>query len=488
MADATARALVYADAQGLASHGVSRVPQYATHLANGRADGAAQPRVVRAKGGAVLVDARCGLAFPACALAVDEAIGRAREFGVAFAGVTNSHHFGAAAYHLEPVGAAGLVGLAMGNSPAAMAAAGGRRPLFGTNPIAAVFPRRDAPPLVIDLSLSEVARGKLMVAAKEGRAIPLGWALDADGQPTTDPKAGLEGSMLPMGGTKGAMLALVVELLVTALTGAAMGFEASSFFVDEGNRPRLGQAFLVIDPDAFAGRATFLDRVETLIAEMAKEPGVRLPGARRRALADGGRRPRRRDSRRAPRAARATCRMSIAMNSPTARPVALLLNVAHAIDHMFLLIFATAVAAIAADFGFADWESLMPYGVGAFMLFGLGSLPAGRLGDLWGRRQMMLVFFFGMGASALLVARHAQCLGARRRADADGRVLVDLPSGRHSDARPRRAASGPRDRRQRPRRQSRRRACRRDDGLARQVRRAGARRSRCRRCSRSPAA
>ena len=286
MAAATARALVYADAQGLASHGVSRVPQYAMHLSNGRADGTAEPQVVRAKGGAVLIDARCGLAFPACALAVDKAIGRAREFGVAFAGVTNSHHFGAAAYHLEPVGAAGLVGLAMGNSPAAMAAAGGRRPLFGTNPIAAVFPRRDAPPLLIDLSLSEVARGKLMVAAKEGRAIPLGWALDADGQPTTDPKAGLEGSMLPMGGTKGAMLALVVELMVTALTGAAMGFEASSFFVDEGNRPRLGQAFLVLDPDAFAGRATFLDRIETLVAEMTKESGVRLPGERRRALAE----------------------------------------------------------------------------------------------------------------------------------------------------------------------------------------------------------
>ena len=92
------------------------------------------------------------------------------------------------------------------------------------------------------------------------------------------------------------------------------------------------------------------------------------------------------------------------MRTPPARPVALLLNVAHAVDHMFLLIFATAVAAIAADFGFPDWESLMPYGVGAFMLFGLGSLPAGRLGDLWGRRQMMLVFFFGMGVSALLVA------------------------------------------------------------------------------------
>jgi len=287
MADATARALLHADAHGLASHGVSRVPQYATHLANGRADGAAQPRILREKGSAVLIDAGCGLAFPACALAVDEAIERAREFGIGFAGVTNSHHFGEAAYHLEPVGAAGLVGLALGNSPAAMAAAGGRRPLFGTNPIAAVFPRRDSPPVVIDLSLSEVARGKLMVAAKEGRAIPLGWALDADGQPTTDPKAGLAGSMLPMGGTKGAMLAFVVEVMVTALTGAAMGFEASSFFVDEGNRPRLGQAFLVIDPDALAGREIFLDRIESLVAEMTKEQGVRLPGERRRALAEG---------------------------------------------------------------------------------------------------------------------------------------------------------------------------------------------------------
>ena len=285
MAAATARALVYADALGLASHGVSRVPQYATHLVNGRADGAAEPQVLRAKGGAVLVDARCGLAFPACALAVDEAITRAREFGVALAAVTNSHHFGAAAYHLEPVGATGLVGLAMGNSPAAMAVAGGRRPLLGTNPIAAVFPRRAAAPLLIDLSLSEVARGKLMVAAKEGKAIPLGWALDGDGRPTTDPKAGLEGSMLPLGGTKGAMLALVVELIVTALTGAAMGFEASSFFVDEGNRPRIGQAFLVIDPDALAGRDTYLARIEALIAEMSKDPGVRLPGDRRRALA-----------------------------------------------------------------------------------------------------------------------------------------------------------------------------------------------------------
>jgi (2R)-3-sulfolactate dehydrogenase (NADP+) len=286
MAVATARALVYADARGLASHGVARVAQYATHLRNGRADGSARPKLVTAKGGAALIDAGCGLAFGACALAIHEAIRRARDFGVSIVGVCNSHHFGVAGYHLDAVGAAGLVGLALGNSPAAIAAPGGKRPLFGTNPIAAVFPRAHASPLVVDLSLSEVARGKLMVAAKEGRKIPLGWALDKEGNPTIDPEAGLEGSMLALGGTKGSLLALVVELLAVALTGSAIGFEATSFFVDEGNRPRLGQAFLVIDPAALAGRDVYDERVETLVAAMTADPEVRLPGDRRRALAE----------------------------------------------------------------------------------------------------------------------------------------------------------------------------------------------------------
>ena len=286
MAMKTAAALVDAEAQGLSSHGIARVAQYAAHLRNGRADGRAVPVIARERGGAVLIDARCGLAFPACALAVGEAVCRAREFGVSFAAVTNSHHFGVAAWHLAPIAHARMVGLAFGNSPAAMPAAGGRRALFGTNPIAAVFPREASPPLTIDLSLSEAARGKVMVAAKEGRPIPLGWALDAHGQPTTDAKAALQGSMLAMGGTKGAMLALVVELLVTALTGAAMGFEASSFFVDEGNRPRIGQAFVAIDPDALAGNARYFERVETLVTAMLDDEGVRLPGARRAALAE----------------------------------------------------------------------------------------------------------------------------------------------------------------------------------------------------------
>ncbi len=150
-----------------------------------------------------------------------------------------------------------------------------------------MFPRRDAAPLMIDLSLSEAARGKVMVAAKQGKPIPVGWALDKEGRPTTDAQAALEGSMLPVGAAsspKGAMLALVVELLVTALVGAQFGFEASSFFEDAGNRPRIGQAFIVIDPGALTGSASYLDRIEVLVTEMLRDDGVRLPGARRERL------------------------------------------------------------------------------------------------------------------------------------------------------------------------------------------------------------
>ncbi len=287
MARSVARALVRAESQGLSGHGLSRVGQYCTHLRNGRANGQAVATVCRQKGAAVLIDAGTGLAFPACDLAIETAIATARALGVCFAGVTNSHHAGVMVDHLRPVAQAGMVAMAFANSPAAMPAAGGRHPVFGTNPVAAIFPRRNADPLMIDLSLSEVARGKLMVASKEGKAIPLGWAVDADGEPTTDPHKGMLGSMLPVGAAtspKGAMLALMVELMVTAVIGAQFGFEASSFFVDEGNQPRIGQAFIVIDPGALAGTDAYYDRMEAVILEMLRDDGVRLAGARRLAL------------------------------------------------------------------------------------------------------------------------------------------------------------------------------------------------------------
>lgn len=292
-ASTTALALLAAEASGLPSHGLSRVPMYVAHLKAGRVMGDAVPVIKNQRASAVLIDAGNGFAFPACRLAIDEAIARAAQTGIAIAAVTNSHHFGMASYHLDVVASAGMVGIACGNSPAAMPAAGGKRPIFGTNPIAAIFPRAGSHPVSIDLSLSEVARGKLMVAAKKGDAIPLGWALDSQGNPTTDPKQGLAGSMLPMGGVKGAMLALIVELLVTTLTGAHFGAEADTFFEDEGNQPRLGQAFIVIDPTALGGTAVYGERIEALLAAMLVDDGVRLPGQRRfdlmaKADADGG--------------------------------------------------------------------------------------------------------------------------------------------------------------------------------------------------------
>ena len=285
-AESTARALVYADQQGTASHGVSRVPQYVGHMKAGRINGAATAVIAKEHGAVSIIDAADGLAFPACELAIQTAIAAAKAHGIGAASVTNSYHFGAAIYHLEAVANAGMMGLAFSNSPAAIAPWGGGRPLFGTNPIAAIFPREGADPLAIDLALSEVARGKLMVAAKDGKAIPLGWAMDAEGKPTTDPAKGLKGSMAPAGGVKGAMLALTVELLVTALSGARFGFEADSFFDVEGNKPRIGQLFLVINPGALGGANLFAERVETLVHAMLEDGGVRLPGSRRYANAN----------------------------------------------------------------------------------------------------------------------------------------------------------------------------------------------------------
>ncbi|MBL8836788.1 MAG: Ldh family oxidoreductase [Alphaproteobacteria bacterium] len=291
-AAAVADALVAAEADGLASHGLSRLPAYADQAKAGKVAGAAVPKLSETAPAALMVDACDGFAFPAIARGLAHARTMAAASGVVGVGITNSHHFGAAGYHVEPLAAAGLVALAFGNSPAAIAPWGGSKPLYGTNPIAFGCPRGAAkPPLVVDLSLSKVARGKIMVAAQRNEPIPEGWALDAAGQPTTDAKAALAGTMLPLGDAKGAALVLVVELLSAALTGAHFGYEASSFFDAKGPPPRVGQFFLVIDPARFAGPG-FADRVGVLADAVLGQKGTRLPGDRRlaaraRAAKDG---------------------------------------------------------------------------------------------------------------------------------------------------------------------------------------------------------
>jgi (2R)-3-sulfolactate dehydrogenase (NADP+) len=293
MARATAAALIEADLQGLPTHGVSRVPLYCGMLKNGRADGKAQPKIVNERKAVCLIDNAGALAYEACTLAAAEAVRRAREFGIAYSGITNGHHMGVLALALEPIAAAGQIGIALSNAPAAMPVPGGSKGLLGTNPVAAIFPREKTDPIVVDLSMTTVTRGKIMLAANRGERIPEGWALDRKGKPTTDPVEAMEhGTLFPMGGMKGATLALAFELICCALTGAAFGWENDSFFSEEGNRPRIGQAIIAIDPGAVAGRAVYDERVETLVATMLAEEGVRLPGARRheskrRALAGG---------------------------------------------------------------------------------------------------------------------------------------------------------------------------------------------------------
>lgn len=282
MADAAARHLVSAEEQGLPSHGMSRVPMYVSMLKTGRADGKAAPKLHSGAAAVCLIDNGDALPYESCALAIAEAVARARGNGIGLAGITNSAHMGVLGIHLQAVARAGMVGIAFTNSPAAIPAWGGTQALFGTNPVAAVFPREAADPLVIDLALTTVVRGKIMLALQKGEQIPEGWAMDRHGRPTIDPQEALEhGSMYPIGGVKGAMLALMFELFCAALTGSAFGREADSFFAEKGNKPRIGQLFLAVDPGALSGRERYFERVEAIIAAMLADPEVRLPGAKR---------------------------------------------------------------------------------------------------------------------------------------------------------------------------------------------------------------
>ena len=284
----TIASLLRAEMEGLPSHGFSRIPYYAAQSAAGKVDGHAVPLVERPRPGVVTVDARCGFAFSAFADGLPVAARAAKESGVALLAVRNSHHAGVLGFPVADLAEQGLVALGFANSPASLAPYGGKKVTFGTNPLAMACPRKDAPPLVIDLSMGLLARGKILQAAKKGELIPEGAAVDAQGNPTRDPAKAFDGALLPFGGPKGYALALMVEIMSAALTGASLAIEASSLFTPDGPAPRLGQSFLIMDPAATAG-ASFVDRVEQLLAFITDQPGTRLPGDRRIGLSQQAR-------------------------------------------------------------------------------------------------------------------------------------------------------------------------------------------------------
>lgn len=286
-AASTARALVGAEADGLKGHGLSRVPSYAAQVRAGKVVGDAAVTVAHPRPGLVAIDAGHGFAYPALDRAVAALPAMARAQGIAAAGIRRSHHCGAAGRPCEALAEAGCVAILMANTPAAMAPWGGRTPVFGTNPIAFACPLPakdglDRAPIVVDLSLSKVARGNVVAARQRGEPIPEGWALDAEGRPTTDPAAALAGTMIPLGDAKGTALALMVELLAAGLVGGRYAAEASSFLDTEGGPPGTGQLLIAIDAGAFDPAASA--RFAALAAAVEAQAGARLPGTRRLAL------------------------------------------------------------------------------------------------------------------------------------------------------------------------------------------------------------
>ena len=275
-----ADALISAEFDGQAGHGLSRIPSYVEQLTAGKVKGNEAPTLLSSGGSVIRVDAKNGFAYPAISLALKEITTTCKKTGIAAASISRSHHFGQAGRHVERLAEDGLIGLMFGNTPKAIPPWGGSKPLFGTNPIAFSAPRADDAPMVIDMSLSKVARGKVMLANQQNEKIPEDWAIDNKGKPTTDPKKALAGAMLPIGDAKGSALALMVEILAAGLTGSNFGFEASSFLDAEGDSPGVGQLIIAIDPSFFSGEG-FAERIETIISSILEQPSTRLPGNKR---------------------------------------------------------------------------------------------------------------------------------------------------------------------------------------------------------------
>ncbi|KIC15652.1 MULTISPECIES: Ldh family oxidoreductase [unclassified Leisingera] len=285
--EANARPLAVAtaatEADGVASHGLAYIPIYAEHVQCGKVDGQAAPVLNRPRPGVVAVDAATGFAHSAIDMGFEALIPAAREQGIAVLAIRNSYNCGVLGYHTARLARAGLVGLGFTNAPASIAPSGGKKPVVGTNPFSVAVPGVDGEPeLLIDQSASTIAKSEVMKHAREGREIPLGWALDADGNPTTDPDAGLKGSMAPSGGYKGVGVALLTEIMAAALTGATLGINASPFSGTAGGPPKTGQMFIAIDPGATANDA-FGAGMAGIVEAVRSQDGAHLPGDGRRA-------------------------------------------------------------------------------------------------------------------------------------------------------------------------------------------------------------
>jgi LDH2 family malate/lactate/ureidoglycolate dehydrogenase len=281
---AVADTVTAAERDDCKSHGLFRVPGYVAGVRSGKVVRDAVPQVHDVAPGVARVDARRGFAPLALEVGAGALAEKARAQGVALLAVTDCYHFAALWPEVERLASEGLVAFAFTQAMAYVAPAGGVRPLYGTNPMAFGWPRVGAPPVVFDQASSASARGEIQIHLRDGKPLPEGWAIDAEGRPTTDPAAALEGAQLPFGGYKGAAIAMMVELLAGALVGDRFSFEVSAEDNRDGGPPIGGELMIAIEPSrpAAGGAASaVLAHAEALFEKILEQEGARLPSDRR---------------------------------------------------------------------------------------------------------------------------------------------------------------------------------------------------------------
>lgn len=280
-AAAIAQTVTVAERDGCVSHGLFRIPFYVNALKNPAANPRAVPELTVSDSSVVHVNANGGFCPLALQSGEQALMDKTRKHGIAALAIHDTYNIAALWPEVERLAEAGFVAFAFTASNAYVAPAGGQEPVYGTNPMAFGFPRQGRPPLVFDQASSASARGEIQLHLRDGKALPEGWALDQNGQPTTDPQAALEGAQLAFGGYKGASIALMVELLAGALIGDLFSVESSTHDTHSVGAPFGGEFIIAIDPEHCARSTPFLERAESLFAEVLKQPGTRLPSERR---------------------------------------------------------------------------------------------------------------------------------------------------------------------------------------------------------------
>lgn len=278
-AELTARAIITSDVWGNPSHGLMRLPFYLQRMAMGGVNPEATLKTFSDRAAVVGLDGEDGLGHWQLWKGAELGVTKAKEFGISLISIRNSSHCGALGVYLYPALDAGQIAMIFTNGPAVMPAVGGNSPLLSTSPIAAGIPAKQ--PMIIDLSTSAVARGKIAAAAKSGGSIPEGWAVNEKGEPITDAKAALLGMLAPLGGAKGFALGLMVEALSAGVSGGSLSTSVPDMFRSEDDvKPQsISHTVITIDPSDLGDVASYDDF--NAMAKQIRETGGRVPGEKR---------------------------------------------------------------------------------------------------------------------------------------------------------------------------------------------------------------